>query len=238
MTESLSALVKASIDIWAERLRSHSPLVHAAEQGELGPRSLALYLESLRYVFAQSHANIVAAAERAQALQLPELAAYFRGKAAEEIGHDRWAENDLRHLPSVAVEGLQPAAASVALVSLQKALIEKHPTCFLAYTVWAEYLTASLGDEWLRMLGRSGYERSTVSAVALHLEADQGHACEGFEALDRLGPSNAFVQGAPSALEILDGVEQAEQFFEAFCAEICDASRATRVGDVRLSLPT
>jgi hypothetical protein len=186
MAESLSAMVKASIDAWAEHLRTQSPLVRAAQQGQLGPRSLALYLESLRYVFTRSHGNIVAAAERAQALQLPELAAYFRDKAAEEVGHDQWAANDLAQLPSRAVEGVRPAAGSVALVSLQGALIQKHPLCFLAYTVWAEYLTASLGDEWLNMLARSGYERSTLSAVALHLDADQGHAFHGFEALDRL----------------------------------------------------
>ena len=238
MTDSLSALVKASIDGWAERLRAHSPLVRAAQQGELSQRSLALYLESLRYVFAQSQANILGAAERAQALQLPELAAYFRDKAREETGHDQWAANDLLHLPSLAVEGIRPAAASLELVSLQDALIQKHPMCFLAYTVWAEYLTASLGDEWLRMLARSGYQRSAVSAVALHLEADQDHALEGFEALDRLWPNVARVEGAPSALEILDGVLCAEQGFEAFCAEICEASQAAAVGDVRSSLPT
>lgn len=232
MTESLSAVVKGSIDVWAEHLRTHSPLVRAAEQGELGPRSLALYLESLRFVFARSHANIIAAAGRAEALQLPELAAYFRGKAAEEVGHDQWAENDLQHLPTRAVADLQPAAGSVALVSLQTALIAKHPICFLAYTVWAEYLTASLGDEWLQMLARSGYERSSVSAVALHLDADRGHAFEGFVALDQLW------QGVPSALEILDGVERAERSFEAFCAEICEASLPVAVGDVRSSLPT
>jgi hypothetical protein len=232
MAESLSTMVKASIDAWAEHLRTQSPLVRAAQQGELGSRSLALYLESLRYVFARSQGNIIAAAERAQALQLPELCAYFRDKAAEEIGHDQWASNDLAHLPSRAVDGIRPAAGSVALVSLQRALIQEHPLCFLAYTVWAEYLTASLGDEWLHMLARSGYQRSTVSAVALHLEADQGHAFQGFEALDRLW------RGLPSALEILAGVHSAERAFEIFCAEVCDAGQVSAVGDVRSSLPT
>jgi hypothetical protein len=81
------------------------------------------------------------------------------------------------------------------------------------------------------MLARSGYERGAVSAVALHLEADQGHALEGFEALDRVS------QAVPSALEIVAGVQSAEQGFDDFCAEICEAS-ALRVGDVRSSLPT
>ena len=61
MSESLSRLIKTSIDTWITQLRNESPLVHAAERGEVGPRALALYLESLRYVFAHSHANIRAA---------------------------------------------------------------------------------------------------------------------------------------------------------------------------------
>jgi hypothetical protein len=232
MTERLSCLMKTSIDTWATRLRIQSPLTLAAERGGIGARSLALYLESLRYVFAHSQANILAAAERADALQLAELAAYFRDKASEEHGHDQWAANDLMQLPSQAVQGVEPAAACRALVALQSALIDRHPLCFLAYTVWAEYLTASLGDEWLRLLARSGYERSAVTAVAMHLEADVEHAFEGFDALDRLW------HGEPDAAEILAGVERAELGFEIFCAEICEAERPAPVGDVRLGLPT
>ena len=231
MSESLSRLVKSSIDSWTTRLRAESPLTQAAARGGVGPRSLALYLESLRYVFTHSQANILAAAERADALQLPELAAYFRDKACEERGHEQWAANDLTQLPTRAVEGVEPAAACRALVALQGALIEQHPLCFLAYTVWAEYLTASLGDEWLRLLANCGYERSAVSAVAKHLEADVNHAFEGFDALDRLW------QGVPGSAEILAGVELAERGFETFCAEICEAERPT-AGDVRLGLPT
>ena len=238
MTESMSSLVKSSIDSWAVRLRKESPLTAAAESGQLSARALALYLESLRYVFMHSQANIRTAALRAEELQLSELAAYFRAKASEEQGHEQWAENDLQQLPSAAVQGIEPAQACRALVALQETLIDQHPLCFLAYTVWAEYLTASLGAEWLNLLANCGYDRSAVSAVAKHLEADVDHAFEGFDALDRLW------RGVPAAAEILAAVEHAERGFEAFCAEISELARqpqttqVTTEGDVRLSLPT
>lgn len=232
MSEVLSRLIKTSIDSWITQLRKESPLVHAAERREVGPRALALYLESLRFMFASSHANIRAAMMRAEELGLSELAAYFRDKAAEEQGHEDWAASDLTQLPSQAVKGVEPAAACRGLVALQRELIARHPLCFLAYSTWAEYLTASLGDEWLRLLSNCGYERTAVTAVSKHLEADVEHAFEGFEALDR------FWQGEPDAAEILAGVQRAAHGFEAFCAEICEVERPVAVADVRLSLPT
>ena len=232
MSESLSRLVKSSIDTWIAKLRKESPLVHAAERGEVGPRALALYLESLRFMFASSHASIRAAMTRAEELRMPELAAYFREKAEEEHGHDQWAASDLDQLPSQAVKGVEPAAACRKLVALQRELITLHPLCFLAYSVWAEYLTASLGDEWLNLLSNCGYERSAVTAVSKHLEADVEHAFEGFEALDR------FWQGEPNAADIVAGVQRAAHGFEAFCAEICEVERPVSVADVRQSLPT
>jgi len=238
MAERLSQLVKLSIDSWAVRLRAESPLTAAAERGQLTPRALALYLESLRYVFKQSQANIRAAAVRAEALQLSELAAYFREKASEEQGHEQWAENDLQQLPDDAVQGIEPAAACLALVALQELLIDQHPLCFLAYTVWAEYLTASLGAEWLSLLANCGYDRSAVSAVAKHVDADVDHAFEGFDALDRLW------HGEPAAVDILAGIEHAERGFETFCIEVSQLDRPARAtptadaGDVRSNPPT
>ena len=216
MAERMSCVLRSSIDSWAARLRAESPLVEAAEKGQLSPRTLALYLESLRYVFTHSQLNIRAAAVRAEELSLRELADYFHAKAKEEQGHEQWAKNDLERLPREVVKGIAPASASLALVALQEALIDKHPLCFLAYTIWAEYLTASLGAEWLSLLANCGYERSALSAVAKHLDADIEHAHAGFGALDRLW------QGVPGGGELLAAVEHAERGFEAFCTELSE----------------
>lgn len=233
MTASLACEIKASIDDWAQRLLRDSELARVAQSGSLSPRVVGRYLESLRYVFVHSHRNVVAAAARADQLALPQLAAYFRAKAAEESGHDQWAEQDLSRLPAQVTQAVEPAAASRALVALQADLLQRHPLCFLAYAVWAEYLTARYGGEWLRMLASSGYDRTSVSAVTKHVEADADHALEGFEALDRFWQAAApprrsedqsgqdGVAAQPSASDIMDGVRRAQLGFEAFCAEIC-----------------
>jgi hypothetical protein len=232
MSQNLSDTIKLSIDSWCARLRRECGLVRVAQQGAFGPRALGLYLESLRYQFVHSQENLVAGAERADALGLPELSEFFRAKVIEERGHDQWAIDDMLQLPRAATAGLRPAAASVALVQLQVELVAQHPICMLAYAVWAEYLTALLGAEWLAMLANSGYQRTQVSAVANHVEADDGHALAGLAALDR------FWQGTPATAQILEAVSRAQALFEAFCDEICELAEPTLGGHVSANLPS
>ena len=181
----------------------------------VSPRAFALYLESLRYLFRHSHLHLIAAQQRAQTLGDEALAAVFGEKAAEERGHDQWAMRDLSGLSSQAVRGVEPALASLQLVEFQRSLImERHPLCFFAYALWAEYLTVRLGDAWLTALACNGYERSAVSAIANHVEADRMHAAAGFGMLDKLW------RGQPEKALILQTVEEAQRHFEAFCEEI------------------
>jgi hypothetical protein len=98
--------------------------------------------------------------------------------------------------------------------------------------VWAEYLTALLGDEWLKLLAHNGYDRDAVSAVSRHVEADSQHAPAGFTALDH------FWEGTPSAQRILEAVERAQRLFELLCEEICEAADAPIPDDVRAPLPS
>jgi hypothetical protein len=183
-------------------------------------------------LFVCSQRNLGAAAERSQALGLSQLAEYFAGKAREERGHEQWAVQDLLRLPDAATRGLHPAAASLALGHLQRELVAEHPLCMLAYAVWAEYLTALLGDEWLKLLANNGYDRDAVSAVSKHVEADTQHAPEGFAALDH------FWEGTPSAQRILESVARAQRLFELLCEEVCEATEPANPEDVRAPLPS
>lgn len=213
--------LKAQIDAWAQTLNATSGLAKAARNGELAPRALALYLESLRYVFECSQRNLTLAAGSAERLGLQDLASYFGEKAHEERGHDRWALSDLSKLPAEITRGVQPAPASVRLTELQRTLIAQHPLCYAAYALWAEYFTVLLGEEWLENLAKSGYPRSNLSAIANHIEADREHAARGFVEIDRLWC------GQPNAAVLVESVERAQRLFEQFCDEIClEARRA------------
>jgi hypothetical protein len=217
---SLAALLKDSIERWAEELRATSPLGHLGRAGKVTPRALALYLESLRYLFAHSQRNLQHAAHTAEAMGLAEVAKYFAHKADEEKGHDGWAIEDMTHLPIASLAKLSPAQSMVRLVELQRSLIAEHPVCFVVYALWAEYFTVLVGDEWLEALSASGYARSQVSAVAKHVEADREHAANGFRDIERLW------QGEPDAAALLAVVTRASRAFEEFCEEICREARA------------
>jgi hypothetical protein len=223
MTE-LATELRSSIDAWTDQLWRESKLAQLARHGALSERAMALYLESLRFLFHHSQHNLVAAQERARALNDERLANIFGAKAAEEIGHDQWASRDLSVLTVNALDGIEPAAASRQLVELQRQLImEHHPLCFFAYSLWAEYMTVRLGDAWLSALANNGYARGAVTAVANHVDADREHAAEGLAVLDQLW------DGKPERALILRSVVQAQALFEAFCDEIAAVSVEQRM---------
>jgi hypothetical protein len=218
---TLAAQLKRAIEQWAHDLVRDSLLLELAKQGKLPPRAFALYLESLRYLFQHSQQNLLLAAAAARHIAHPELAAYFERKAHEERGHDHWAQSDLSWLPASAAQDLQPAPAIEELVALQRTLIEQHPIYMMVYTLWAEYFTVLLGDEWLDALSVSGYRRAQVSSIARHIDADREHAAGGLAEVDRLWP------GQPESGSLLGVVQRAGRIFERFCDEICgEAERA------------
>jgi hypothetical protein len=217
--KNAGSTLKASIEDCASRLRNQSPLGQVVRAGQLTPQALALYLTSLRHLFEHSFPHLKMAADLAAESGSPELAKYLMQRAHEERGHDAWANSDLAQLPESLTKDLQPAAAVVKLLELQRVLIAKHPLCFVAYFIWAEYLTVLLGDEWLEALAKYGYDRSKLSAVAKHLDADREHAAEGFTELDRLW------HGEPELQTLVEAVEQAHRVFEEFCDEICAEAR-------------
>jgi hypothetical protein len=217
---TLALQLKTAIELWVNDLRQCSAL-RLATQGRLPPRAVALYLESLRHLLCNSQSSLVLACRRAEELGDVALAEYFANKAREETGHDLWAVNDLSRLPDDVTAGLRPSPAIVRLVEHQRSLIERHPACFVAYALWAEYFTVLVGDECLAALTTCGFARQQVSSIAGHVDADREHAAQGFAEIDRLW------QGQPEAEVMLEAVAEACRIFDQFCAEIAgEALRA------------
>ena len=207
--------MKQAIERYAIELGERTPLADIARRGELTPRAMALYLESLRYLFLHTQRHLTVAAVRCSELGRDKLEAYFKRKAREEVGHDRWAINDLARLPSDEIEGIRPAAAVVAMVDLQARFIREEPLCFVAYLQWAEYFSVHVGDAWLDALAMSGYSRAQVTAIHNHLETDRLHAAAGFREIDTL--SENLVDDSL----LMAAVEESGHAFERLCNEIC-----------------
>jgi ferritin len=218
---SLAEELKQTIEDWSDGLVARSPITDVLRRGALTPRAMALYLESLRYLFEGSERNLRIAAERCESLGRKELAAYLRKKASEENGHDRWAIADLAKLPPSATAGIRPASSVVALVDLQTKFIMDEPLYFVAYLQWTEYFSVYVGDLWLDALAMSGYERTQVSAIHNHLETDREHAAVGFREID------ALARDFPHPERLIDAVEKSGRVFESLLEEISnEAQRA------------
>jgi pyrroloquinoline quinone (PQQ) biosynthesis protein C len=216
---SLAEQMKQAIERYATELAERTPIAGLCRRGELTPRAMALYLESLRYLFANSERNLVLAADRCDLLGRSELAQYFRRKSSEEQGHDRWAIADLARLPAAATDGVRPARAVVTLVELQAEFILNEPLCFVAYLQWTEYFSVYVGDMWLDALAMSGYPRAQVTAIYNHLETDRDHSATGFREID------ALAQDFPRPRQLLEAVEKSGRVFEALLDEICIEAR-------------
>jgi hypothetical protein len=210
--------LRATIERLAEQLRRTSPMAHIARAGRFTPAALALYLESLRYLFVASQRNLGRASTLAEELGDAGLAQYFARKHAEERGHDAWASADLSQLPAAATERVRPARSIVRLTELQAQLLDRHPLYFVAYALWAEYFTVLVGDEWIEALSHSGYRDKQLSAVVNHVDADREHARASFAQLDQLW------RGEPSIDQLCAAVEDAAREFENFCNELCAAT--------------
>jgi hypothetical protein len=211
---TLAERLQHTIERYADGLVERTPIADILRRGALTPRAMALYLESLRYLFAHSERNLRIAAERCEALGRHELARYLHRKATEENGHDRWAMADLARLPASATEGIQPTPAVVALVELQSAFIREEPLYFVAYLQWTEYFSVYVGDLWLDALAMNGYPRAHVSAIHNHLETDRDHAAHGFSEID------ALARDFPYPERMFDAVDKAGRVFESLLDEV------------------
>jgi hypothetical protein len=205
---------------WTCDLLRH-PLAQLARSGGLPAPALATYLESLRLVFESTVPSLRLAIERSKQLDDPALVGYFERKTQEELGHDRWAADDLQQLPAVARRNLDPAPSALRLIELQRGLIADHPLYFVGYILWAEYFSVLVGDTWLDALEGSGYARPQLSALTKHIESDREHAAAVSDQIDTLW------HGEPSQEDMLQAVRRASQLFEAFCAEIQGVAQRT-----------
>lgn len=209
---SLAEQMRTAIEQYADELNRTSPLVNK----KLKPEAMALYLESLRYLFRYTERNLGWAASESSRLGLSATAQYFEQKTREEHGHEQWAEDDLSKFPEGTVRPA-PANAIVELVAFQNRLVTAHPLLFAAYVQWAEYFSVYIGDTWLDQLAEKGYGRDRVTAIDKHLVTDRGHSAVGFAELDGL------VAGHFPASAMLAVVRDAGQIFAGILHEMAAA---------------
>jgi hypothetical protein len=210
--------LKTEIEDYATRLLRSSRLFRLAQAGDVTPQAVGTYLFNLRYLFRNNVSHLELACKESAARGRAALADFYATKAAEERGHDAWADSDLvsvsrKHtvlLPS------QPSPAMAGLIDYLRDVISTEPQCYVAYTLLAEYLTVLAGPAWLKALDEHcGIPPSSLTAIRRHIDSDREHVSEGFSQIDELIQA----QELPGLTKtLLCSMQYFERFFDEISA--------------------
>jgi pyrroloquinoline quinone (PQQ) biosynthesis protein C len=221
--------LRLEIEAHAARVRMSNPLLRRAAAGENSPVAVELYLVTLRYMIANTPSHLDRARDRSRETGLDDLATYYREKLAEEDGHERWADHDLRVLRGhrKIVSQPSPVPAAIRLSAFLRRTIEKDPVLYLAYLLWAEYFTTLVGGEVIEhLVSRCHVPADALTCLANHVELDKEHTEENLDALDALVDE-------PRMLEPLRRVlDTSMALFDRMCEEIVEADLSAINGRV------
>jgi heme oxygenase len=97
-----------------------TPLAQSVLEGKLRKSEYIAYLQDV-FFYALHSSQVIAIAGSRLALSHPPLAQYLFHHAAEELGHDKWAESDLLELgvPMEAISNTSPSSACLRMIGLE-----------------------------------------------------------------------------------------------------------------------
>jgi hypothetical protein len=222
MQHTVSALLHDDVNTYASHLIERSELLKRARGGALGADAVLAYLTGLRYLTEQTPRLLDIAAESAERQDRTALAAHFRAKRGEEVGHHLWAESDMRGIARVFQSSaeFQPSHALVALVTYLEQEIEVAPVRYLAYGLLAEYTTVAVGPAWVRALEENcGIGAENLTVVTRHIVLDADHVSEGLEEIAALS-SEADLPGMQKTIRESIG------YLDAFLSELLEVAEA------------
>lgn len=214
--EHIADLLLAEISAFAHRLQHQHPLMQAALQGRVTPRTVGSYLAGIKYLLEHTPVHLKVAATAASQRGFFELAEYFEHKLREEEGHARWAESDLQQMKrAFGVSASAIPNSMLEMVTYLGEVVENRPSHYPGYILFAEHMTVQAGGVWVAALAEHcGIPPAAMSSIVNHVELDQLHVAEGREEINRLlrhveEPATVFVT-----------LRRAMSHFEAFCDEL------------------
>lgn len=186
----ISEALRTDIERFAIEMEHENALYVGALEGRITAPIMARYLQNVRHLIAATPYFMERARDRALADGNEALAGYFTEKWAEELGHDAWADSDLKRLErrfgeQAVVDGVEPSL--LALLRFLEEEIDRDPVRYVAYVLFAEYHVVLMGPKWIAALReRCDIPPSMITVIGNHAELDKKHTAEGFELVDRL----------------------------------------------------
>lgn len=182
--------LRVEVERYAHEVRMKNPLMQGAKRGELTREHVVRYLTNVHHLVCHTPLHLVRARDRARELGDERLAVHFETRFAEEVGHEKWAEQDIASLARVNAPVMTDGVIASSMRSLLRyieEIIDRDPALYLSYILLAEYLIVLLGPEFLTELeANCNIPKSSMTVIAKHAELDQDHTEEALENIDDL----------------------------------------------------
>ncbi|MBL7714502.1 MAG: hypothetical protein JNL01_03475 [Bdellovibrionales bacterium] len=191
----------------SQRVIDNSAFIQAIRSGLLSKESLKSYLSDIKWILGESIPHIKSAREAANRRGDLRLANFMEEKIAEEIGHDLWAENDLKRLNST---GKEPSPAAVRLMKFARNAALERPEFFVGYMIWSEAFTVVAGEQMSPYLPGNSLKTDDISAVYNHVETDKRHVQED------IGIAEFYFSEKEKREELISFIEDASKLTQAF----------------------
>lgn len=223
----LAQRMRARIDAFRDEAFASHPFFLRIQQGRFTEAMLRLFLENVLHLVRHTPVHLRLAEHHTTRLARPALAAYYQNKLREEVGHDQWAEDDLKALDGKPPGGgraqaettIRALPSMAAMLRYNEKNLRDAPELYLAHILFAEYFTVVATPPMVLALEeKCGIPRTCLSVLTEHAELDQGHVDEWSEVLPRL------VDERQDAARLVASLEETMRLYAAFCREIAEAA--------------
>jgi hypothetical protein len=195
--------------------KTTNPFLKKVERGTIKVSEIASYLLATKYLLSHTPPHLRLAIE---ATKDKELKDFFIEHLAEETGHDKWAENDLKTLARIkhilVKKYLSPKM--VEHVSwIENRLIREDPWLYPPYILFAEYIAVSAGPWFMERLKIAGIPIKALSVVKNHAQLDSIHIQQDFKIIDQFVGKNPGWKEAYKKI-----VEKSMENYDSFLSDI------------------
>ncbi len=174
--------LKARVEQYWKHLRINEPYNKAILEGRATPEMVTRFLVNVHYLIQHTPIHLDLAIRESEKRKLSKLKAFFENKKREEVGHDKWAEDDLAVVNKKRQLKTQDATVDPTmkhLISHIELIIATDPYLYLSYIFFAEYLCVICGPETTEALEtKCGFPPKSMTVVENHAELDKDHVHE------------------------------------------------------------
>ncbi|MCM0606140.1 MAG: hypothetical protein KA715_08625 [Xanthomonadaceae bacterium] len=141
------------------------------------PKELSQYLINCHYLITYTQPNLRSALIASVKAYNRELSDYFLDKIFEEIGHEKWAEDDVLQNNLQSHSNMNsPTASLKKLTEYLTKISTDYPLQYSAYVLVAEYSMAHYGQRVLELFRATSNENNKMTVVSKHVELDAEHS--------------------------------------------------------------